>query len=74
MFFDQVHMFIHFIGKKDPMWSPRHMEALAEMINVLKQICTFIDEQGENLLLGFTTKPRTRAAAPELIEQQKTLS
>jgi hypothetical protein len=69
MFFDQVHMFIHFIGKRDPKWSPRHKEALAEMIKVLGQICAFIDEQGENLLLGFTTKPRTRAPAPELIEQ-----
>ena len=37
-YFNQLHMFIHFIGKKDSPWSKAHQDALSNMIDCLKDI------------------------------------
>jgi hypothetical protein len=57
-FFDQLHMFIHFLGRDEQEWVDRYRNKLPDLINLLEKVESFLDK--ENLLKGFhVEKERT---------------
>jgi hypothetical protein len=67
-YFDQLHMFIHFMGRKDEPWSWAYQRALTNMIDALQGIEDFIAVERENLLKNFKPQDRTRAASADFTE------
>ena len=65
-FFDQLHMFVHFMGRKDEPWSSTYDKALSDMIGTLQDIEKFISKRKENLLGKFEPKERNRTTSAEL--------
>jgi hypothetical protein len=65
-YFDQLHMFIHFMGIKEEPWSRTYQEVLANMICGLQDIEDFISTRKENLLSNFHPQERSRTASAEL--------
>lgn len=65
-YFDQLHMFIHFMGRKDARWSKDYRRALAGMINALNEIEQFLADKQENLLTDYRPKDRARTSPTEL--------
>jgi hypothetical protein len=65
-FFDQLHMFLHFVGRKEGPRSREHGRALSEMVKALHDIEKFIARRRENLLGKFEPKDRNRATSAEL--------
>lgn len=65
-FFDQLHMFVHFMGRKDEPWSSTYDKALGDMIVTLQSIEEFIAKGQENLLGKFEPKERNRTSSAEL--------
>jgi hypothetical protein len=57
-YFDQLHMFIHFLGRPDSHWAAAHQAALSNMIAALESIEEFI-RKNENLLKNFQPQKRT---------------
>jgi hypothetical protein len=49
-FFEQLHMFIHFLGREEQQWTDHYRDKLPLLIDHLKAIETFLDK--ENLLKG----------------------
>jgi hypothetical protein len=62
-FFDQVHMFIHFMGRKDQPWSTSYPKVLDDMVESLHDIEKLFDKNRENLLRRFEPKKRNRIAS-----------
>ena len=57
-FFDQLHTFVHFLGREEPEWIHLYRDKLDLLINDLKEFERFVEE--ENLLEGLQIKePRT---------------
>ncbi|SRR6266536_898089 len=67
-YFDQLHMFIHFMGRTDEPWCSTYQETLSDMIGALKDIEVLIATTNENLLMKFHPEERTRMAPAELYE------
>jgi hypothetical protein len=67
-YFDQLHMFIHFMGRKEEPLASNYQHALAEMIDALKDLENFLADTRENLLTDFRPKERIRTASTELSE------
>jgi hypothetical protein len=65
-FFDQLHMFVHFMGRKDEPWSSTYDKALSDMIGTLQDIEKFILKRKEYLLGKFELKERNRTTSAEL--------
>jgi hypothetical protein len=65
-YFDQLHMFIHFMGVDDKKWSERYPRILTDMIHALQEIEDFMSSSKENLLTKFQPKERSRSASAEL--------
>jgi len=65
-YFDQLYMFIHFMGRKDEPWASNYQHALAEMIDALKSLEIFLADTRENLLTDYQPKERTRTSSTEL--------
>jgi hypothetical protein len=68
-FFDQLHMFVHFMGRTDEPWASRYETALGEMIVTLQAIEEFIVKGQENLLGKFQPKDRNRTTAAEMAKE-----
>jgi hypothetical protein len=68
-YFDQLHMFIHLMGRKDEPWERTYQTALGNMIVALEDIERFIAFQRENLLRNFQPRERTRTASTEASKQ-----
>jgi hypothetical protein len=64
-YLDQLHMFIHFLGRTEEPWLRIYQKTLDDMIIALRKIENFIQDQNENLLTNFQPKERTRTSAPE---------
>jgi hypothetical protein len=62
-FFDQLHMFIHFLGRTDDPWRTEYETALIEMVSSLKDLEDFLSIGRENLLSTFTPKARSRTTS-----------
>jgi hypothetical protein len=60
LFFDQLHMFIHFLGRTDDPWKAKYETALGGMVASLKDLEDFLSTRRENLLSSFTPKDRDR--------------
>jgi hypothetical protein len=69
-FFDQLHMFLHFMGRTDSDYPIKYRTALSEMIRELTEIEEFLEARKENLLSGFAVRERRRTYAPELVQEQ----
>jgi hypothetical protein len=65
-YFDQLHMFIHFMGRKDEPWETNYQHALAGMIDALNDLENFLADARENLLTDYRPKERTRTSSTEL--------
>jgi hypothetical protein len=65
-YFDQLHMFIHFMGRKDEPWASNYQRALDGMIDALNDLEIFLADTRENLLTDFRPKERTRTSSTEL--------
>ncbi|SFO74454.1 hypothetical protein SAMN05216330_104463 [Bradyrhizobium sp. Ghvi] len=59
IFFDQLHMFIHFMGRPEEMYAPVYEEVLTKMIAALSSIEKFLGDTHENLLTEYRPKERT---------------
>jgi hypothetical protein len=57
-FFDQLQMFVHFIGRPDEPHASNYKQVLSEMIDALKSLEEFLDDTGENLLTEYHPKKR----------------
>jgi hypothetical protein len=49
-FFDQLHMFLHFVGRTEPDYARRYREIMPQLISKLEEIETYLHD--ENLLIG----------------------
>jgi hypothetical protein len=58
IFFDQLHMFVHYIGRPEEVYARNYEQVLTEMINALKSIEKFLGDTGENLLTEYHPKAR----------------
>jgi hypothetical protein len=67
-FFDQLHMFIHFMGRTDEPWFSTYQKTLNDMIGALRDIEILIVSTNENLLMKFHPEERTRMTPAELYE------
>jgi len=65
-FFAQLHMFIHFMGRKDEPWSTTYPKVLGDMVESLRCIETFIVKNQENLFGKYKPKERNRIVSAEL--------
>jgi hypothetical protein len=65
-FFDQLHMFIHFMGRKDEPWHTIYQRSLSDMVNELHEIEDFIGKEKENLLGKFEPRDRNRTISAGL--------
>ena len=70
-FFDQLHMFIHFVGRERHERSGAHEAALLNMIRTLSEIEGFMQTSHENLLATFTPSVRNRVTAAEISERDE---
>jgi hypothetical protein len=66
LYFDQLHMFIHFIGRREEPRASNYQHALAGMIDALNDLETFLADTRENLLTDFRPKDRKRTSSTEL--------
>jgi len=62
-FFEQLHMFIHFIGRTDEPWSTIYPRALDDVIQNLRSIEELLNRKQENLLRRFEPKEYDRTAS-----------
>ena len=68
-FFDQVHMFIHFMGRKDQPWSTRYPMVLNDMVKSLSDIEEFLGRNPKDLLpWRFEPQKRNRIASVGLFK------
>jgi hypothetical protein len=58
VFFDQLQMFVHFIGRPDEPHASNYKKVLTEMIDALKSLETFLGDTRENLLTEYHPKKR----------------
>jgi hypothetical protein len=65
-YFDQLHMFIHFMGRKDEPWVSNYQHALAGMIDALNDLENFLADTRQNLLTDYRPKERIRTSSTEL--------
>jgi hypothetical protein len=64
LYFDQLHMFIHFMGRKDDPWVKIYPPALTAMIDALNDLENFLADTRENLLVDYRPKKRKRTPPP----------
>jgi hypothetical protein len=57
-FFDQLHMFVHFIGRPDEPYASQYQPVLTKMIDALKNLEKFLGDTRENLLTEYHPKER----------------
>ena len=57
-FFDQLHMFVHFMGRPEKEYAPNYEKVLTQMIAALKSIEKFLGDTHENLLTEYHPKER----------------
>lgn len=69
LYFDQRHMFIHFMGVKEEPWPEKYQKVLTDMINTLQDIEDFISRSKENLLTKFQPQERSRIGSAELSQE-----
>jgi hypothetical protein len=65
-YFDQLHMFIHFMGRKEEPWASNYQQALAAMIDALNDLEKLLANTRENLLTDYQPQERTRTSSTEL--------
>jgi hypothetical protein len=65
-YFDQLHMFIHFMARRDEPWASNYQHALSGMIDALKGLEGFLAGTRENLLTDYKPRERTRTSSTEL--------
>jgi hypothetical protein len=66
LYFDQLHMFIHFMGRTDEPWASNYQHALAGMISALNDLEKFLADARENLLTDYRPQARVRTSSTEL--------
>ena len=65
-YFDQLHMFIHFMARRSEPWASNYQQALAGMIEALRSLESFLADTRENLLTDYQPKERTRTSSTQL--------
>jgi hypothetical protein len=73
-FFDQLHMFIHFMGRTEEPWLSTYQPALSDMISALQGIEDFLKDKEDNLLTKFEPKERAFTTPAELSKYLKPYS
>jgi hypothetical protein len=58
VFFDQLHMFVHFIGRPDEPHASNYQKVMTEMITALRSLEKFLGDKRENLLTEYRPKQR----------------
>jgi hypothetical protein len=59
-YFDQLHMFVHFMGRPEEPWLTGYQKVLNDMISALNNIEIFLAQRNENLLNKFKPQERKR--------------
>jgi hypothetical protein len=67
-FFDQLHMFIHFVGREKHERSADHKTAVVNMNRTLREIENLLQRSHENLLAKFKPGVRNRVTAAAISE------
>jgi hypothetical protein len=70
-YFDQLHMFIHFMGRKGQPWKDNYQVILGNMIMSLGKVEELTGIRKENILQNFKLADRTRTTPAELSEYIK---
>src|SRR5262249_18687332 len=65
-FFDQLHMFIHFMGRPQQPWESIYSKVLSDMIVALQKIEELFEKGRQNLLSNFKPEERMRTIPAEL--------
>ncbi|WP_426615313.1 hypothetical protein [Bradyrhizobium sp. McL0616] len=58
IFFDQLKMFVHFLGRPEEEFAPKYEKVMTQMIAALKSLEKFLGDTRENLLTEYRPKER----------------